>query len=278
MNVPSEIIALLQRQAAALARVAPKHRARLRAIARRVQADLRLRLAGLGPARFSAQEARVLLAQVQVVVDGLGARWGEEIGAEMEAIGREAAGIGRTSLIRQIDVWSSEYAGSIRRIGAVDLASDLLDDGLLEYYRVSRETYGMGAIRRMRDTLARGQLQGETTARLTQRLADDVAIEQYRAERIVRTEQSFALHRRQLLDVREGYGAEADELWRKQLLATFDSRTGEDSKYVHEQMRRLDEPFRDNEGRVYMHPPNRPNDREAMVLVPAGLEDILDGL
>ncbi len=50
----------------------------------------------------------------------------------------------------------------------------------------------------------------------------------------------------------------------KILSATFDDRTGWDSYQVHGQIRRIDEPFVSAFGR-YMHPPNRPNDREVVV-------------
>jgi len=55
----------------------------------------------------------------------------------------------------------------------------------------------------------------------------------------------------------------------KILCATFDGRTAWDSYLVHGQIRRVDEPFECPEynGSVhrYMHPPNRPNDREVVV-------------
>lgn len=50
------------------------------------------------------------------------------------------------------------------------------------------------------------------------------------------------------------------------LCAHFDDRTGWDSYQVHGQVRRMEEPFEDGEGRLYMVPPNRPNDREIVIL------------
>lgn len=52
---------------------------------------------------------------------------------------------------------------------------------------------------------------------------------------------------------------------RKKILATFDNRTAFDSVVVHGQIRRLEEPFVDGAGRVYMQPPARPNDREVVI-------------
>lgn len=49
------------------------------------------------------------------------------------------------------------------------------------------------------------------------------------------------------------------------LCAIFDDRTSWDSYQVHGMVRRMDEPFEDGMGRLYMAPPNRPNDRECVV-------------
>lgn len=149
-----------------------------------------------------------------------------------------------------------------------DLASELLDPGLLELHEASRLAYGEEMIAKLRRSLARGVLANETIAQTSERMASEFEMPPWRAERIVRTEQSFAFHRRQILDLRERWGEEADERFGKQLLAVHDDRTGEDSKFVDLQIQRLPDLFQDNEGRRYPHPPNRPNDREKMVLVP----------
>lgn len=269
MWIPPEVLAVLAAQAAALAKVAPEHRDRLLAIAREIVAALEEQLKALAPGKFTTQHTRVVLVQVRAIVDILGAEFGERIGSELESIGEVAARVGRDGLIGQIDAWADKFAGSVRRIAPAEVAGDLLDPGLLEYYRVSRETYGMEAISKMRGVLARGVLSGQTLAQTWEQLAEAVSISEARAERIVRTEAAFAANRRQLLDAKA-----ADLGLVKSLVTTFDTRTGDDSKFVDGQTRALDEPFSDNEGRVYQHPPNRPNDREAMVFVPDTLNDL----
>ena len=269
MWIPPEVLAVLAAQAAALAKVAPEHRDRLLAIAREIVAALEEQLKALAPGKFTTQHTRVVLVQVRAIVDILGAEFGERIGSELESIGEVAARVGRDGLIGQIDAWADKFAGSVRRIAPAEVAGDLLDPGLLEYYRVSRETYGMEAISKMRGVLARGPMSGQTLAQTWEQLAEAVSISDVRAERIVRTEASFAANRRQLLDAKA-----ADLGLVKSLVTTFDTRTGPDSVFVDGQTRALDEPFSDNEGRVYQHPPNRPNDREAMVFVPDTLNDL----
>lgn len=82
------------------------------------------------------------------------------------------------------------------------------------------------------------------------------------AERIVRTETMYAHNRASFDTIRESNEQLGDML--KILSATFDDRTGADSLAVHGQIRRPSEPFESWYG-FYMHPPNRPNDREVVV-------------
>lgn len=266
---PAGVRAVLRAQRAALDKVVPDRRRALMGIAEDVQRQLEQRLQRLSgsPERYQTQEVRVLLAQVREVVDTLGSEFGVRVGEELEALGREAAGIGRESLLAEIDAWADKFQGSVRRIAPVELAGDLLGPGLLEYYDVSRSTYGMDAIRQMRQSLAASSLSGETVWVATQKLSQKLDMPEWRAERIVRTEQSFALHARQMADLQAAYGPGAPG-WKKQLVAVHDDRTGDDSIFVDGQTRALGEPFEDNEGRSYQHPPNRPNDREVVVFVP----------
>jgi len=107
----------------------------------------------------------------------------------------------------------------------------------------------------------------------------------YWAERIVRTESMHAYGRASWEGMREADAQLGDMC--KILCATFDDRTGWDSYQVHGQIRRVDEAFEwsDPKGGVqlYQHPPNRPNDREAVVPhrlgwdIPAELEPLNDG-
>lgn len=266
MNIPPEVMDVVRAQARALEALTSEHRARLLAISRDVVDTLERRLKGLAPGRYTTQETRIVLVQVRAIVELLGERLGSEIGDELESLGSVAAKIGRDGLIGQIDAWADKFPGAVRRIAPAEVAGALLDPGLLEYYQTSRDTYGMEAIAKMRGVLARGTISGQTIAQTWEQLAAAVEVSDVRAERIVRTEASFAMHRTQLEDARA-----LDLGLAKQLVTTFDDRTGEDSKFVDGQVRALDEPFEDNEGRVYQHPPNRPNDRETVVFVPVEL-------
>ncbi len=86
----------------------------------------------------------------------------------------------------------------------------------------------------------------------------------YWAERILRTE-TAAAHARSTLQAHQEISEQVGGGMVRILCATFDDRTGSDSYAVHGQVRRVDQPFTWWEGE-YLAPPNRPNDREVVVL------------
>lgn len=265
-EVPSRIREIIAAQQVQLRALDRPYALRLRKLAEEAQRELTDTLRGLAPGRFSAQQTRVVLAQVRGVTDAVGARYGIRMSAEMRALSVEAGSIGRESLLAQIDEWGERYTGSVRAIARVDLAAEQLRPALLEYH--SAERYTAGAIHDMRDLMSRGSLSGESLIQTADQMAGELGLTPYQAERIVRTEASRALHIVQADDMTALFGEDAGEGWLKQLVATFDDRTGADSKFVHGQAVALDGLFRDNEGREYELPPNRPNDREAVVHVP----------
>lgn len=86
----------------------------------------------------------------------------------------------------------------------------------------------------------------------------------YWAERIVRTEKAYAYNAAALQSMHTIRDTDFPDV-QKKILAHFDNRTAEDSIAVHGQVRKLEELFRDGAGRMYLHPPARPNDRETVV-------------
>lgn len=246
----------------------PAHVERILRISRTAQRELEDRLRALAPGQFTTQRVRAVLAQVNVVVDDLGRELGDDLGGVVEAIGREAAPIADSELLAQFTTWAEDHPSAARAAIRLEAAEGVIRPGLLEHFEQSRLRYGDAAISEMRDSLALSYLSDETTIQAANRLADTIAIEDWRAERIVRTEQSNAYHVQWLEEAQADLGPDADD-WRKQLVATFDPRTGDDSKFVDGQERPLDGEFEDNKGRRYRQPPNRPNDRETVILVPA---------
>jgi hypothetical protein len=86
----------------------------------------------------------------------------------------------------------------------------------------------------------------------------------YWAERILRTETSYAYNSAGLATIQAAQVNDFPDM-QKKILATFDPRTAPDSVAVHGQIRKVSEMFVDGAGRHYLHPPARPNDREAVI-------------
>jgi hypothetical protein len=181
-----------------LRNIQPGHVERLLALSREAQAEITERMRGLDPTRFSSARAGVFLAQINDGIDELGRQLGEQLGDAVEDLGTEAAGIAKEDLRAQLEVWVEDHPGAERAIARLDEAAEVLSPGLLEHFEVSRRRYGDQAISRMRDAMSLSLLNDETMIQTAGRLADSIGIEDWRAERIVRTEQSAAFHRQWL--------------------------------------------------------------------------------
>jgi hypothetical protein len=130
------------------------------------------------------------------------------------------------------------------------------------------ERYGTQCIGQFEEMLGQAMNSGEDWATVRANLTGESTWLQksplFWAERIVRNEFSSSLERASLET-----GKQADQILGgggcKILVCPFDDRTSWDSYQLHGQIRRLDEEFVDGMGRKFMAPPNRPNDRGALV-------------
>lgn len=140
---------------------------------------------------------------------------------------------------------------------------------LLRQSETSVNNYGIRMVaefeRRIRLGLAAGLTQDEMVDQLTAHGGPRGMFTERRwmAERIVRTETARAYQAGNLETMREMQRRTPD--LQKKIIATFDKRTAYDSVAVHGQVRPLDGYFVDGAGRVYLHPPARPNDREVII-------------
>lgn len=89
-------------------------------------------------------------------------------------------------------------------------------------------------------------------------------VRRYWAERIVRTESAYALNAANQATIATAKVTDFPDM-QKKILAHFDTRTAPDSIAVHGQIRPVDGLFTDGAGRMYKHPPARPNDREVVI-------------
>lgn len=269
---PDELLRVIERAQRAAAETQAKHVPRMRGLLAKSIADLEARLARLPGDRQVAQQMRSILIQQKAAV----AQFAKGLKAELVGLGEAGAQWGRDSLLAQAAAWDSTFPGTWRSIADIRGATELLDDVLLTHYDASVARYGLKSIDKMQGVLAEGALKGETLNEMTDRLARTMDLDRGWAERIVRTEHSRAGHRRQIRDLKDVLDPSEHGDWRKQLVAVVpsDGRTGVDSISVHLQTQKLDEPFEYPGGDKHDHPPNRPNDRETMILMPAPPEEV----
>lgn len=145
---------------------------------------------------------------------------------------------------------------------------------LISRFTASRNRYRDTVRRAMSGHLLSAMLAKEPPARTVNRLMGPGGFldgEQWQAERIVRTEMANA---HEMAMWKTGSELIADGLpLRKKLHSHFDNRTAPDSRSPnqHNLVAEWEQPFREPEtGRVYMHPPARPNDRATMLPVITG--------
>lgn len=274
-----------------------KGRRNVRALLRKAELELNQRLAALDAAgadkdAFTSQRTSATLLQVQAVLADLSKGMkGALIDNAKTAAKKSAEGV-----ISQLEDLDKLYRG----IGVQPLALDqarLFDRAIMGaessvLHRLSGsaegggilQRYGTAVIENFEERLQLAAITREPWADTRNALIKESPFLQgapaHWAERIVRTETMAALNRGTFEATRQANDELGDVV--KILCATFDNRTGADSYAVHGQIRRPEEAFQWWEG-LYQHPPNRPNDREIVVMhriawpIPAELSPRSDG-
>ena len=157
---------------------------------------------------------------------------------------------------------------------------------LLDRFRRSSQLYGQPVVKAIRDQLTLGLLKKSSFDEMVSAVAGTSGIfatQRSRADRIVVTEVAHAYGAAKQHGMQELQREMPQARLQKRLVATFDSRTGDDSKELNGQTVDVDQPFiwvkPSGEVVRYMHPPNRPRDREIAIpwksdwTVPVSLEE-----
>mgnify|MGYP006290225775 CR=1 FL=1 len=214
-------------------------------------------LEGLDPDSFRAQQARISLL--------LGQAAGADLQAGLEEylfeVARESGQLGGVHSIAELNNWLDYYGGEVR-IPNVGALASYTDEILIERFAPSLERYGEEMARQIGTELASAQFERISQGRLTERIQGVIERERWQAERIVRTETSHAYNASHHGTLRYAKNSGMAPDLQKTCIVTYDARTDEDSYPLDGQVRDLDENFVDGDGRSYLHPPGRPNDRE----------------
>lgn len=189
-------------------------------------------------------------AMLKYMVDAERAYTGiSTLGPRLEdAIHLDIAVAGADSTVLRRVATDSGYRGSGAQMGVMD-------------------RYGVAVVSRFETTMQQALLTNQPWNETRQSLVEDSEWLQQAplswAERILRTETLSCYNRSGHECMKEAEDELGPTL--RILCAIFDDRTSWDSYQVHGMVRKMEEPFEDGMGRLYMVPPNRPNDRECVV-------------
>lgn len=261
-----DVVDMAENHAEAVRGLETKEADRIMKLYKRVRQDLRDRLDTLPSGSFSAQHARSALLQVEQAL----AEMNRILTKEMGDSGTSAAELGVKHLIKEIKTWDREFIGAATPISldAVRIATDT-KNFLFNKYEASISSYSESLRSRIANGIAQSAVEGVTADELIGRLGRTMLGEEWRLQRMVRTELQgvYSLGKLNgMLDLREN---EMPDLM-KTLYHPMDNRTGKDSKWLnsHNPIVPVDEPFDESStGKevIYMYPPNRPNDRAIMI-------------
>lgn len=252
---------------------------RLRALYEETRSSLEQSLATMAKTgqgqSFTAHHNRIILTQV---TDAL-SQFQKEFGRQLPANAAKAATLAQKHVAGAIKMLERRFSGvepvlQIEQAAVFQGIYRKFEPSLLDRYHRLTSNYPLETIRRIRKNLALSMLSNETVDQAVNRVAGANGIfagERWRAERIVRTENSYAYG----ISNQRMLGETAKEIPKlmKRLISTFDGREGDDAKEQHLQTVPWDGQFvwhkKTKGGGVevvyYTAPPSRPNDRAAMV-------------
>ena len=225
-------------------------------------------------ATFTAHHARMVLLQVR---DGL-SQFQQQFVPALAKQGKASATLAQRHTVSAIKKFESRFTGTqpvlqIEEAGVFARVYRGIEPSLLDRYHKYTRNYPLPTIKRIRNNLAMSMLKNEGVQQAVDRIAGAGGIfarEKWRAERIVRTESSYAYGISQQRCLEET----AQEVPRlmKRMISTFDGREGEDAVEQHLQTVPVTDYFiwhkQTKQGVQivrYQNPPSRPNDRAVVI-------------
>lgn len=220
-----------------------------------------------------ATTMRAMLDQVDQVLVQLGA----ELEKSLRTNGRRVQEIAARQSIDEYRKLEHYYRGTTPIID-LDVPAvfaglvDSVEPSLLRRYRLQTQTWTIGAIQSSERVLAQQAMIGRPLFETVTTLTNSLDTERWKAERIARTELSYAAGTQKQQTMETTRDSLQIPTLQKRWIETFDDRTGDDSFLMHGQTVPVDQPFTYKHRRggswtitKIMGSPNRPNDRSTVI-------------
>jgi hypothetical protein len=232
---------------------------------RGIQQDLLNKLARTNRGTFTDVHLRGVLAQVQGAIGAIV----ETLNGNMIQGAKIVATKGIDHLIKELQLFDRKFVGAVTPINLnVALLAEDTSQLLISRYRKNLDSYGTDLLAQVGKGLLSAAIGEATQDEVIERIGHFFNGKEWELRRLVRTELHGVYNRGKLNSMEELSDDIPDLL--KTLMHPMDSRTGEDSIYAAQKhlVAKMDEDFHytwNEIERVFMVPPDRPNDRSVMV-------------
>lgn len=231
-----------------------------------VRGQLTDRLLTARPGTFSEAQLRATLDQVDQYLAAMNARLKSDMGESADILSVR----GIMDLVKEVFQFTKKFDG----VGVpIDLDAALVaqetNSLLANQYDASIDAYTEGVRQQITQGLTESVIAQDTLSNVVVKLGKFVAGEEWKVLRLARTELHNVYGKAKMngmMDVRENYLPDL----KKTLIHPKDARTGNDSLYAARLnlIADVDEPFKyrwKGKERIFMTPPDRPNDRSILV-------------
>lgn len=231
-----------------------------------IRQELRDRLDRLPGDTFSAQQLRGVLTQVESAIYAMT----NDLKSGLQSSGFSMAEQGVEHLLSELSRFDRHFRGAVVPIDVnTQLIMQETSNFLLNKYEASLDAYGADLISQMTTTLTTEALAQSSLSSVVKRLGAFFQGEEWKLQRIARTELHNAYGLGKLKGMEEVVEGPLPDLM-KTLYHPMDSRTGADSIYADRRklIVPVSEPFKylwKGKLRVFMAPPDRPNDRAILI-------------
>jgi len=237
--------------------------------------QLKLQLMAVNSNTFTETRLKSTMLQIELFMQALESRLSSSIFESSEFVFDQAL----SDCVTEINKFEKEYAGSALII-PIDTIQDSTDprNVLINQFSSSIKSYNDSTRANIQNVMTQALIQGKTYSQVVNDIDNEIKSSFWKAHRIVRTEmhQIYNVSKMDgMTQIKEKYLPDL----KKMLIHPMDSRTANDSKTLAAKnpIVDIDKPFKykyNGELRVFMAPPERPNDRA--ILIPVRNE-YLDG-